>query len=320
MKPFTLTSPYPLVLIGNLRNNNHNSFISIPSKESITFAISKASKDFRIIQKDIEIILNFNSTQTLSPLYSAYKKSLEFFFTQVYQVENFPCLRITTDSQLDKYSFGALLASTLQALSQFYLLKLNNEKLVEVLITIFNHLKNPPPDFFVQTLTALLRKPFYFHNENPLYQDLPAGRQGGNQATSRGVLGYQLLDLTPFHFDFYDLNQKLNSQIFPDFSQDKLYREDIAQINDRISFLASQSQKAIFQKAPLQLGENLLKNQKALNQLGFNHEPTHRLIVDLSLSGAYGAKVVSFLGKLYLGVVGGKDFNTNFKKLSLYSG
>ena len=278
MQSLVFAFHYPLVLIGHLLNNNQNSFICLPTKDTIQFKIHKSNQHFTIKNLKKSTIINFDQTQKLPQPYSSFKKALKIIFTQIYQVEIYPSLAISTNQKLTKYNFGALLIATIKSLSKYYSLNLTDHQIFGIITTIFNNHSYPPDNYFVQTLTALFNQPFYF---NHLTQ------------------AYQFLDLESFFFQFYDLNQKLTKTIIKDYSQDPKYHEDIVHHSKRISFLASQAQKAIFQKANIQLGENLTKNQKVLNELGFKHNPSHELLVESNLTGAFGAKVVEYKTNLH---------------------
>lgn len=296
MKSITSTFRYPFVLFGTLRDNNHNSFISTPTSQVISFEITKSPKDFNIQEKNQTTIINFNTTQTLSQLFEDYKKAFEILFAKIYEVKEIPGLTISVNQKLDKYDFGALLVASIQALSKYYSLKLDDQQTFEIIKKIYKHLKNPPTNFFVQTLTALLDKPIYFNHK---------------------VGSYQTLDLKDFNFLIFDLDKKFNSTILKDFTKDKKYKDDIEQGLKRVSFVASQAQKSIFQKANIQLGENLTKNQKAINELGFKNDLVHELLVSSTLSGAYGAKALNFQGNLYFILLTNQKsiprFVTNFR-------
>lgn len=267
--------PYSFVLIGNLKANHKNSFISVPFNQSLKVKIEKAEQNFLVLEPKNKIEINFNKTQTLPSVYKDLKKIFENYFHKIHQVEQIPGLKITLEKKLGKDDLAILVITIIKSLNKFHSLNLDNDKIFNIILKI-NLQKSD--NFLPQSLVAIFQKPIFYNIETK---------------------SYLILTLKQFNFLIFDLEKTLNSQIFKSYEKQKKYQEEVVEIYQRLSFLASQGQKAISQIALTQLGEILTKNQKAINNLGFSCPQAHKLFVNSFLAGSYGSKVFVFKNNLY---------------------
>lgn len=281
MKTFNFATPPFLTLLGSLTHNSKNSFITLPlakpvSHIDITQELNSSS--FIISTQKDKLIINFHQTQKLSSPYQELKQIFEIFFTQIYQTQDIPGLNISLSQNISNQELGGLSAIIIKALNQFFPLNLDDTQIIQKLTEISPKINPLPQDFIPGAYNALFQKPLFFDYETNTFKPL---------------------DLSKFYFLFFDLKKNLNPRNFKDYSNSKKYNADLNQFYQKLNYIVSEAKNSINQEAPTQLGEFLTKNQKLLNNFGFNSDLAHKLFVLAMLAGAYGSKIFFYEGSLY---------------------